>query len=150
VLIAHCGRRFDLPFLMCQCQRCSVRLEQAFLDKLYLLDTWELAKGVSSANPFLPWPPNYKLATLYQHVSSKEIGDDAHRAHVDVEATIPILLHELFWNNHNLYFHKVDVNGIISSNLITVAHVPTLNDDSDTDSQLVHPNHLRVRKNKWR
>jgi DNA polymerase III alpha subunit (gram-positive type) len=90
VFIAHCGRQFDMPFLMRQCQRCSVRLEQAFLDKLYLLDTWESAKGVSNANPFLPWPPIYKLATLYQHVFGKEIGDDTHRRHVDVEATIVI------------------------------------------------------------
>jgi hypothetical protein len=33
-----------------------------------------------------------------------------------------------------LYFHKVDVYGSISSNFITVAHVPTPNDNSDADS----------------
>jgi Transposase IS4 len=82
----------------------------------------------------VPAPQNYKLSTIYQHVTGNEIGPNAHRAHVDVDATIPILLHPPFWTNQSEYIHKINVDGQITSNFITVAHVPEFNNDSDTDS----------------
>jgi DNA polymerase III alpha subunit (gram-positive type) len=58
----------------------------------FLLDTWELSKGVFKKFSLDPLK-NYQLGTVYNYVTRETI-QNTHRASGDVEALNHILLHE--------------------------------------------------------
>jgi Exonuclease len=133
ILVAHNGRRFDIPFLFRQFQQLNVNVPQSLMDRLYILDTYEMARGCY-VRYNMNAPENYKLATLYTYCTGLELGDNAHRADGDVAATIRILIFSRFWFHRLDFCHKIDLDGKVTTYFITVHHHINPNDDSDTDS----------------
>ena len=98
VLVAHNGKRFDIPFLMASLERYKIShlwLEESKFG--FSIDTLELSrKGVQSVAS-RNVPASYSLGALYQFITGNTLVS-AHRAMSDVEATIYVLRHHPFWS----------------------------------------------------
>jgi DNA polymerase III epsilon subunit-like protein len=137
VFVAHNGKRFDVPFLFQHMTRYNVEEFDRLRDMSFVLDTLELSKAMVTRHS-LPIPDAYKLSSLYYYVTTSNL-EGAHRAHVDVSATVEIFRHPVFFEGRCDCIHKVNLDGQVISNLAertiqvtTPVDVP--NDDSDTDS----------------
>jgi DNA polymerase III alpha subunit (gram-positive type) len=84
---------------------------ESLQNKMYVIDTLELAKGSIERNEF-PFPTNYKLVTLYNYCTNKDYSDEAHRALADVNATTEIFLHLPFWLERMNNVWKINKEGI--------------------------------------
>ena len=134
VLVAHNGNRFDIPFLTRHLEVNNLQLPTSVKFKL---DTLELARGVLRSDvatryELLP-PPNYKLATLYNYCTERLMSPDAHRADVDVDATVKILLYHYFWDNKYKYLHRLH----LGTNVETIYGQPIRHTTSDAPTD--HP-----------
>ena len=96
LLVAHNGERFDVPFLLAAMDHHVVLL--GGIDFSCHLDIMLLSVCAVRANK-LPISSNYKVGTMYSYYTKKELDDAAHRALVDVKATVEILQHLPFWNH---------------------------------------------------
>ena len=137
ILVAHNGQKFDVPFLFEHFHRNGLSDWLQISDRLYLLDTLELAKHAIQKDN-LPIPDNYKLSSLYYYCTKSELGESAHRADVDVEATQKVLSYVPFWNLRLGKIYKIDGFGKVDMRKVFSYTVPLTscnspNDDSDTD-----------------
>lgn len=138
VFVAHNGKRFDVPFLFHHMSRYKVTEFDKLKDLSFVLDTLELARNIVQKQS-LPIPDKYTLSSLYYYVTKNTL-ENAHRAHVDVSATVDVLLYPLFFENRYDCIYKVNLDGLsIPKNVsrtvpvFTPAEQP--NDDSDTDPE---------------
>ena len=70
VLVAHNGRRFDVPFLFYHMNKNNLYWPDEIKEKLYILDTRDLAEhSVRTSN--LRIPHNFQLSTLYYYCTGK-------------------------------------------------------------------------------
>ena len=104
VMVRHNGRVFDIPFFLHQLYNNNMA-EQFFIDRRFGfgLDTMRIAKKAVAADTSrgASIPPAYNLKQLYEFVTGKSL-DNAHRAYDNVQATIQILRHKLFWDSRKL------------------------------------------------
>lgn len=84
ILVAHNGRRFDVPFLISEFQRCSVEIPQDWL----FLDTLYIARQL--VNPDGSKLPSVSLDSLRQYYNIDLVGP-AHRAMQDVMTLAHVL-----------------------------------------------------------
>jgi DNA polymerase III epsilon subunit-like protein len=136
VFVAHNGKRFDVPFLFNHMKRHQVEEFDQLRDLSLVLDTMELAKKTVQKLS-LPIPDSYKLSSLYYYITNTTLAG-AHRAHVDVSATVELFRYEQFYNNRCDCICKVNLDGLpISRTTERTVQVTTPNDqpndDSDTD-----------------
>lgn len=99
VLTAHNGNRFDIPFLLSSFTKHQVAGWEMLSTKykIFKLDTMLLAKHAVQVCNLQRIPDRYRLSDLYQYVSGRELGDDAHRARADVDATGTVLRYAPFF-----------------------------------------------------
>jgi DNA polymerase III alpha subunit (gram-positive type) len=117
VFVAHNGKIFDVPFLFQHFTRYEVDDFDMLREMSFGLDTLVLAKNVVKQHR-LPIPEKYTLGVLYYYVTNREL-ENAHRASVDVSATVEILQHPVFFENRCQYITKVNIDGLpISSSAI--------------------------------
>jgi hypothetical protein len=102
-----------------------------------VLDTLEVAKAAVAMERFDSIPENYKLSSLYYYVTNEAIGDNAHRAAVDVSATVRVMSYFYFWKHRVPYIRKLDMLGNVvreNQQVVTPLIPQPPNDDSDTDN----------------
>ncbi len=131
VLVAHNGYKFDVPFLMRKYLQGHVSAINTIIRKLYALDTMVLAKQVVKKKQ-MRIPDNYKLKCVYNYCTRKKMKN-AHRADVDVEATVSILQYRPFWTERERFIYKVNEDG--SVNRPKNLRRREIEDDSDTDHE---------------
>ena len=96
----------------------------------YQLDTLDIAKySVRKNNSNRP--DNYRLSTIYNYVTSKEL-ENSHSADADVGATVDILRHDQFWKDRKTMLKIINTTAIRQQ-----SHNIGTNDsnDSDTDNE---------------
>ena len=127
ILVAHNGKRLDIPFL--KDELCRNQLSHLLSPPRYgyALDTHIIAQK-SVAKYHLSVPQSYKLSDLFEYVSSSKMGSDSHRALVDVKATSTVLRFQKFWDKRrsNLYYYQEERD--------TQRQRHNTLDDSDVDS----------------
>ncbi|XP_024402182.1 uncharacterized protein [Physcomitrium patens] len=79
ILVAHNGRRFDVPFIMKECYECSMEIPSHW----YFIDTIDLAKAMLKKR--FGKTKLYNLQFLYYDCYKLPRLEDAHRAGVDVD-----------------------------------------------------------------
>ena len=99
ILVAHNGKRFDIPFLLTSMKRYNLPDMWSEEERFgFSIDTLELSKkGIQSVASWRSVPNSYGLGALYQYVTGTEL-QSAHRALNDVDATSQILQYTPFWN----------------------------------------------------
>lgn len=97
ILVAHNGKRFDIPFLFEHFASNRIQVP-AFISR-FGIDTMNLATRSIVLSPRSDVPINYKLQSLYSFVTGGNTILNAHRAASDAKATVTILQHPLFWEN---------------------------------------------------
>ena len=100
ILVAHNGKRFDIPFLFSRYE--YNRIEVPSFMSSFGIDTMLLASRAIVAQPSTNVPLNYKLQSLYSFVTGGETILNAHRATSDAKATVFILQYPMFWDYRNL------------------------------------------------
>jgi DNA polymerase III alpha subunit (gram-positive type) len=125
VFVAHKGTSFDVPFLFQHMKRYNVEEFDRLRDISFVLDTLQLARLMITRHK-LPIPDNYKLSSLYYYVTTQTL-EGAHRAHVDVSATVEIFRHPVFYDHRCDCIHKVNLDGQVIANAaertITIRYV---------------------------
>ena len=111
VLVAHNGTTFDFPFLLHHLEKNGLQLPSTVKFKL---DTLQLCRQTfrdhsSSTRNDMPPPENNRLETLYTYCTGNQLGDSAHRASADVNATIAVLTFEQLWKNRFSYLKRLEV-----------------------------------------
>ena len=98
VLVAHNGKRFDIPFLLTSMERNNLPNMWSEEPRFGLsIDTVELSKKGIQSVASRSVPASYGLGVLYQFITGENF-DSAHRAMSDVDATSRILQYAPFWN----------------------------------------------------
>ena len=106
VLVAHNGKSSDLPFLLHSLKAAKIwNYFDMYNDYLFILDTLHLCRKVLQHKK--QYLPNYRLSTLYQHVTGKTL-DNHHRAMEDVESTISIFQYPIFWEKRMDFVECID------------------------------------------
>jgi DNA polymerase III epsilon subunit-like protein len=140
VLVTHKGRSFGAPFLFHQLQQFEITQHQLLMNKMYLLNTHDLAFGAIRSPSWgdTPAPDNYQLGTLFRFVAHLDL--QGHCALPDVLATARILRYFRFWNRRLRYIYKLQNDGsvVLSNNEAPAILLP--NDDSDTDEDVPEDN----------
>ncbi len=127
VFVAHNGTTFDIPFLFNKIKTSGLDVLNNIISKMFLLDTCTLAKNIIKKRG-MTQPANYQLGTLFTYVTGKDFGD-GHRALYDVNHTLPVLKHGIFWYRKDNYIFKINPDGSIDSNKTIYDDL----NDSDTD-----------------
>jgi DNA polymerase III epsilon subunit-like protein len=135
VFVGHNARRFDTPFLFRMLERHNMTNHIAGIQhRMYILDTEYFAR-YEIRKQKLVVPDGEKLAVLYKYCTGRDIGDGAHRASVDVQATIKVLCFKRFWPHRGSYILQLNGHGVAIVAPHTILPMPPQpNDDSDTDS----------------
>ena len=135
VLVAHNGKNFDIPFLLNAFKKSDINMT---ISIKYFIDTLEVVKDVYSNNRSRSGgsaPPNYKLATLYEHFTGEEMGSNAHRASFDVDAAAIVLTHKLCWENYARHIRLIS---------FAMRAVTKTGDDSDEEADDIEDETLIV------
>jgi DNA polymerase III epsilon subunit-like protein len=114
ILVAHNGKRFDIPFLFHHFEANRIEIP-SYLDT-FALDTMHLASRSIAATPGADVPINYKLKSLYSYVTGGMLLN-AHRASSDARATVTVLQHALFWDNRgdHMFLVRTDDNLLLNN-----------------------------------
>jgi DNA polymerase III subunit epsilon len=129
VFVAHNGRVFDVPFLIEHFRRFKIDYFFEFcFNRMYLIDTLELSKHVTKGSKSKP--DNYKLGTIYNHITQKTFV--GHRAEEDVKATVDVFLSKHYWMKRKEVIHKILEDGVVVPYRDKIL---SPNDDSDTDDE---------------
>jgi DNA polymerase III alpha subunit (gram-positive type) len=127
VFVAHNGTSFEIPFLFHKIKKSGLDVLNNIISKMFLLDTCTLARAIIKKRGMTE-PANYKLGTLFPYVTSEYFGD-GHHALYDVNHTLPVLKHGIFWYRKDNYIFKINPDGSIDSNKTIYDDL----NDSDTD-----------------
>ena len=90
-LVAYNGNRFDVPFLLCCCDRYAVAVSPRIF---YSLDPLKIIQSLV----WSPIPQNKKLGTIYKYITGSDLTN-AHSAAADVIAMLHIFIHLLYGEN---------------------------------------------------
>ena len=94
VLVAHNGKRFDIPFLLMEFEKWNIEIPQYVSE--YGLDTMLLASKVFPAAG-RDIPLSYNLKNVYNFVTNQDM-QNAHRAMSDAKAAATILQYNQLWS----------------------------------------------------
>lgn len=94
----------------------------------YQIDTMTLEKKTVKERILDP-PSYYKLQTLYRYVTGREL-QNAHRSSNDVDATIAIIQHEVFWKER-----ATNTRVINRDKLVGVSEIVAEDNDNDSDTE---------------
>ncbi|MEM7375816.1 MAG: 3'-5' exonuclease, partial [Bacteroidota bacterium] len=96
ILVAHNGKRFDIPFLVDACNKNDIG--EIFVEKEihFACDTLVLAREMVRERKLKEVPQSFRLVDLYEFCCANPMGT-AHRAMADVKATSVVLRHPPFW-----------------------------------------------------
>ena len=126
ILVAHNGKRFDIPFLLTSMERHNIPNICSLDDRFgILIDTLELSKKGIRSVASRSVPASYSLGNLYQHITGQNL-DNSHRAMSDVEATCSIMQYAPFWNIRKQCLFEFASSQTLQAN--------SLEYDSDSDS----------------
>ena len=116
ILVAHNGISFDIPFLLHAIKTVGLWNKFNLLkDRLYCLDTMKLCRNILRIENQVV--ENFRLATLFTYSTAK-IMSNAHRAMGDVDATVAILKHNIFWERRKDFIERIafDENQLCEKN----------------------------------
>jgi DNA polymerase III epsilon subunit-like protein len=138
ILVAHNGKRFDIPFLLSAMDRYQLTNLWSGDRRFRLaIDTMELSKKTVQSVGQIAIPTSYSLGKLYQYVTGQTL-DSAHQAENDVQATVKVLKHGPFWQNRKscLFSFRMtsvaSVASVASGAQTTIAPITAMAYDSDS------------------
>ena len=108
ILVAHNGKRFDIPFLLIEFQKNNIQIPEYFTT--YGLDTMLLANQVLPARGG-DIPLNYSLNGLYNYITGQDI-QNAHRALSDAHSAAVILQYNMLWQQRKKGVFVIDKRAI--------------------------------------
>ena len=126
ILVAHNGKRFDIPFLFARFD--ANEIEVPSFMKVYSIDTMLLASRSIVSAPRSDVPLNYKLQSLYTFVTGGETLMNAHRAISDAKATVHVFQYQMFWDNREECIFPIDLQ--------VEGHQNANDSDEDDDDEL--------------
>jgi DNA polymerase III epsilon subunit-like protein len=134
VFVAHNAITFDIPFLLKKLVEAKIEVIERLIPKIYVLDTLVLARNIVEEKKYTI-PDDYKLSTLYNYCTGKQMSSGGHRADVDVSCLCEVTLYNPFWLYREDYIYKVNLDGTVNrkNKKTSIKSSPVLEDDSDTD-----------------
>lgn len=108
ILVAHNGKRFDIPFLLTEFRKYNIEIPEYLAT--YGLDTMLLASQVLPAAGG-DLPINYSLSSVYNFITGQNI-QNAHRALSDAKAAATIVQFNQLWQERKDSIFKISHSAI--------------------------------------